>query len=127
MARQKKPGPPRTTGPGKAVGLRCHEDFLKQVDTWRANQPGLPTRPQAIIQLAELGLSHSPNRGRLSHTARAHASTMAAEVVEQLNDLSAPEGEQQKRKRRLIHGPREFREIRQDQHRERVPGSKAKR
>jgi hypothetical protein len=53
--------------------------------------------------------------------------TMAAEVVEQLNDLSAPEGEQQKRKRRLIHGPREFREIRQDQHRERVPGSKAKR
>jgi hypothetical protein len=54
---RKKPGPQRTTGPGLAVGLRCHEGFLKQVDAWRAAQTDLPTRPQAIIRLAELGLA----------------------------------------------------------------------
>ena len=57
MEKRKKPGPKPTTGPGKSVNVRCHESFLKQVDAWRATQPGLPTRPQAIIRLAELGLT----------------------------------------------------------------------
>ncbi len=128
MVKRKKPGPKPTTGPGTSVNVRCHEQFLKQVDTWRATEPDLPTRPQAIIRLAELGLSHSPKRGRLSHASRAHASALAAEVVDKLTDGTVHPEEQQKRKRKLIHGPREFRDVRQDQHKaEANPSPKAKR
>lgn len=63
----------------------------------------------------ELGLSDTSSNGRLNHTARAKASTLAGEVVDQLTDATAPEEEQQKWKCKLIHGPREFREIRRDQ------------
>jgi len=58
MARKrKKPGPPRTTGPGEQVKLRCHADFLQAVDAWRARQSREPvSRPKAIMQLAWLAL-----------------------------------------------------------------------
>ena len=53
---RKKPGPAKTTGSGKLVGLRCHPDFLSRVDNWREQQPDSPTRPQAIMRLADLWL-----------------------------------------------------------------------
>jgi hypothetical protein len=69
-----------------------------------------------------MGVSASSN-GQLSHEAHARASSLATEVVDKLTDATAPEEEQQKRKRKLIHGPREFRDVRQDQH---DPRDKAK-
>jgi hypothetical protein len=55
--RKKKPGPPRTTGPGKQVKLRCHSDFLNAVDEWRAKQNGNNiSQPRAIMKLAWLAL-----------------------------------------------------------------------
>ena len=48
--KRKKPGPPRTTGPGEQVKLRCHADFLQAVDEWRERQNGdKVSRPRAII------------------------------------------------------------------------------
>jgi hypothetical protein len=55
-ARKSGAGRPITTGPGKTVGVRCHAEFLKRIDQWRAEQPGGLTRPQAIRWLAEVGL-----------------------------------------------------------------------
>jgi hypothetical protein len=54
---KKRPvGRPRTTGIGTQIGIRCHADFLARVDGWQAkNAPDL-SRPQAIRQLAEIGL-----------------------------------------------------------------------
>lgn len=43
------------------------------------------------------------------------ASQLAAREIEGLRDKSQPAAEQQRRKRRLIRGPREFRDIREDQ------------
>jgi len=43
------------------------------------------------------------------------ASTLAAREIQNLGDKSQPLEEQQRRKRRLIRGPREFRDIRADQ------------
>ena len=55
--KRKKPGPPRTTGPGEQVKLRCHADFLLAVDEWRERQNGDKiSRPRAIMQLAWLAL-----------------------------------------------------------------------
>ncbi len=123
---QKKRGRP-ATGHDASTSIRLSADQRVRIDAWAATQPDSPPRSTAIRRLIDLGLSRSPKRGRLSHAARAQASAMAAEVVDQLNDASAPEEERQKRKRKLIHGPREFREMRQDQHRKDAPGGKVKR
>jgi hypothetical protein len=54
--RERQPGRPGVKGGGTVVGLRVSPEFLARVDQWRAAQPGVPTRPQAIIRLAERGL-----------------------------------------------------------------------
>jgi hypothetical protein len=54
--KRKKPGPPRTTGPGEQVKLRCHADFLRDVDAWIARNGGNISRQRAIMMLARLGL-----------------------------------------------------------------------
>ena len=100
------------------INVRIKRDLLASLDRWIEGIAGAElSRPEAIRRPVEMGLSHSPDRGRLSDAARAHASAMAGDVVDQLTDSMAPEEEQQQRKRKLIHGPREFREIRRDQHR----------
>jgi hypothetical protein len=43
------------------------------------------------------------------------ASQLAAREIDGLTDKSQPAAEQQRRKQRLIRGPREFRDIRDDQ------------
>jgi hypothetical protein len=106
--------------------LRLAPDLRKQMDQWASHQPDQPSMAEAIRRLVELGLSHAPKRGRLSHEARTKASAMAGETVDRLTDSSAPTEEQEKRKRRLIHGPMEFRDIRQDQSRAKLNARKGK-
>lgn len=50
-------GRPRTTGPGVQINVRWHADFLIRLDAWRAHRK----RPQAIKELAEIGLDHEEN------------------------------------------------------------------
>jgi hypothetical protein len=54
---RKKPGPPRTTGPGEQVVVRLHEPLISKVDAWRATQEDEPTRAEALRRLAERGLA----------------------------------------------------------------------
>jgi hypothetical protein len=53
---RKRRGRPTTTGKGKLIGLRCHKPFLAAVDEWREEQDEKPSRPAAIVRLAEVGL-----------------------------------------------------------------------
>jgi hypothetical protein len=55
----KRHGPGRTwaTGVGTLVGVRCDQEFLGRLDQWRALQTYKPTRPKAILWLAEMGLA----------------------------------------------------------------------
>jgi hypothetical protein len=113
---------------GMSINVRLKSDQLASLDRWIAGLSGAKlSRAEAIRRLVDLGLSHASPKGRLSNEARAHAHAMAAKVVDQLSDSTAPEEEQQKRKRRLIHGPREFRDVRKDQHPHAAPAPKAKR
>lgn len=57
MAKKRKPGRPRTTGKGHLVAVRCHKPFLAAIDEWREEQEAKPSRPAAIIRLAEIGLT----------------------------------------------------------------------
>lgn len=52
---RRKPGPP-ATGLGTPVQVRCQDELLKAIDDWRADQRPIPSRPEAIRQLAEIGL-----------------------------------------------------------------------
>jgi hypothetical protein len=88
---------------------------MAAIDAWALKQPDKPGRPAAIRRLVKqaLGrpvLKRAPNK----ETAR-KASTLAAREIENLGDTSQPLEEQQRRKRTLIRGPKEFREIRADQ------------
>ncbi len=38
------------------IGVRVDEEFLKLIDAWRKKQDDLPSRPEAIRRLVEIGL-----------------------------------------------------------------------
>ena len=57
--RQKKRGRGRPVTTGMAIVVRCHDDFLRRIDRWVAQQEDKPSRPEAIRRLAELGLGTS--------------------------------------------------------------------
>jgi hypothetical protein len=111
---RKKRGRGRPKVGAVPVIVRLLPDQAIRLDKWRGAQTDHPGRPEAIRRLLERGLSKStpsvlPNK----ETAR-KASTLAAREIENLGDTSQPLEEQQRRKRHLIRGPREFREIRAD-------------
>ena len=54
---RKKPGPPRTTGPGEPVLVRLQQPLLGNIDAWSAAQADAPTRAKSLRRLAEAGLA----------------------------------------------------------------------
>lgn len=84
------------------------------VDEWAAAQHDKPARSEAIRQLVEIGLSRSKPRGATSVASAERAVELAAKAVDTLIDpATAPEDKAQ-RKRRLIKGPSDFRDVRAD-------------
>ncbi len=64
--------------------------------------------------MIEVALS-APEPKQLSPKAAAKASEMAGHQIDKIANPAMPEEERRARKRRLIKGPREFRDIRGDQ------------
>lgn len=102
-----------TTGTGLLIGMRWHASVLEKIDEWRHRQNDAPSRTEAIRRLVELALAGVPPKAR-SPKARSKALALAEEQIEKLIDPSAPDEERQQRKRRLLKGPREFREMRDE-------------
>ena len=95
------------------VLVRLLPDQAAKLDKWRKGLPDSPGRPEAIRRLLEENL---PMRSRVHGGGGAHrASELAAKTLETFVDESRPAFEHQRAKRRLIHGPKEFRDIRADQ------------
>ena len=111
---KKKQGRQRATSPGTVVRLRCHQQFVAAVDRWRRHQEDKPSRSTAIVQLAKKGLAGLRPIKRTSPKTAAKAAELAAEEIDRMTDQSASVEEQAIRKRRLLKGPREFRDIRED-------------
>jgi hypothetical protein len=105
-----RPATGRFSDPVSAIRLSA--DIKARIDKWAAKQPDNPARSEAIRRLIEYGLSHAKPHGRPSHHARAHASALASQTIDGLMDRTAPTEEQEKRKRKLIKGPLEFRDLR---------------
>ena len=94
-----------------ALEMRLGRSFLETVDEWRRKQKGLPSRAEAIRRLVERGLANQPAR-QLNKGAKRKAAKMAGREIDRLGDQTATREERARRKRRLIKGPREFRDIR---------------
>jgi hypothetical protein len=97
------------------VNTRFPPDELAKLDTWRKAQPKpLPSRPEAIRRLVELGLSGSPSSRPHSPKALSKSADMAHDALDRQADQTATPEEQARRKRRLVKGPKEFRDMRKD-------------
>src|SRR6516162_9244405 len=110
MAARTKKGR-RTTGHDAVATIRLSSELRESVDAWAAKQSGKPARAEAILRLVELGLETTRRRESAPNRA-AKASEMAAQEIDRISDPSATKEERQLRKRRLIKGPKEFRDIR---------------
>jgi hypothetical protein len=118
---RKKRGPP-ATGKGMLIGVRLQPTALGQVDRWAHSQKDNPSRPEAIRRLLDLALAKtstelrtepdSPHRAGMRAKKAADASEMASHELNRMGDPSATDEERQLRKRRLMKGPKEFRDIR---------------
>jgi hypothetical protein len=101
----------RTTGHDALTTIRLSSELRERVDAWAAKQRDKPVRPEAIFRLVELGLETTHRRQSLLNRAT-KATEMAAQEIDRLSDPSATDEERQLRKRRLIKGPKELRDIR---------------
>lgn len=53
----KKPSKGRPKVDSEAVNVRIERPWLTVLDTWRSEQTDLPTRPEAIRRLIQIGLN----------------------------------------------------------------------
>jgi hypothetical protein len=97
------------------MSLRMPPALTKAVDAWASSQDGQPSRSKAFRRLVELGLAASAPAGPHSPKAHAKSAALAHEAIDQHTDQTATPEEQANRKRRLLKGPGEFRELRRDQ------------
>jgi len=95
------------------VLVRLLPDQADRLDRWRKGLADSPGRPEAIRRLLEQNLPGA--RRAHGHTEAHKASELAAKTIEGLADKSRPPAEHARAKRHLIHGPKEFRDIRGDQ------------
>jgi hypothetical protein len=88
--------------------------LLGELDAWIADQEPRPSRPEAIRKFVEWGLARSSAFRSGGKRKAQRASQLADRAAEQVVDKSMSVEEQERRKRALIKGPKEFREIRED-------------
>ena len=102
---------PREQEPFSAI--RLASKLTSAIDKWgEAN--GVTSRSEAIRRLLELGLAASQPLHRRNLEAASKALELAAQELDKLIDPSTSDEERKMRKRRLLRGPKEFRDMRGD-------------
>jgi len=95
--------------------MRVTASFMKTVDEWRRKQRDLPPRAEAIRRLVERGAGVTSAPRQRSKESRHKAAELAGREIDRLGDHGLTGEEKATRKRRLIKGPKEFRDVRGDQ------------
>ena len=111
---KKKRGRP-ATGRDPVTAIRLPEDLRVRVEAWATKQRDTPSRSEAIRRLVEIGLAGARAARPTNKKSAAKAAGLAGGMIDHLSDRSAPVDVREQRKRRLIKGPSEFREMRTDQ------------
>ena len=114
MKPRKKRGPP-PTGKGTPIMVRIQPRQLSTLDTWIKQQDATLSRPEAIRRLTEKGLAGTIALRKRGAGTSPKAAEMAGREIDRLADQSVGGDERASRKRRLVSGPKEFRDMRGDQ------------
>jgi Arc/MetJ-type ribon-helix-helix transcriptional regulator len=110
--------PKKKGGVHPVTAVRLSPEAGVAVDQWATRQDDKPSRSEAIRRLVELGLTVK-TRSAPSERQRAALADLASKAIDSLTVRTADSDEKASRKRRLIKGPEEFREVRVDR-----PGKK---
>jgi hypothetical protein len=92
--------------------MRASDEFLRSIDRWRRKQKDQPARAEAIRRLVEQALAAAALSAPAKAGSRRKAAELAGRAVDALGDQTATVEERAQRKRHLIKGPREFRDVR---------------
>jgi hypothetical protein len=95
------------------IGIRLSPDKRQAVEAWAKTALDKPSLSEAVRRLVELGLA-SAHRSASRIKKAMEASEMAGQEIDRLVDPSATDQERLQRKRRLIRGPKEFRDFRRN-------------
>jgi Arc/MetJ-type ribon-helix-helix transcriptional regulator len=98
---------------GKLIAIRLPREMIVKIDEW-VKRSGAESRSETIRHLLELALAGSRGMPRPNARGASKASDMAGQVIDKLGDPTATSQERQTRKRRLLEGPKEFRNIRRN-------------
>ena len=117
----KRPSNRLEGGQDLTMAIRFPTKLRGAVVKWAEKQPNTPQIPAAVRRLVELGLaaeqaateSKSTKRARNSNQ-QARASEMAGRVIDDMIDGGTTDEDKVYRKRRLIKGPDEFQNVRDD-------------
>jgi len=98
-----------------ATTVRLSRNLLKRIDRWIADQDSSISRSEALCHLAKSALNRAgiPSKAARSNRSAERAAGMASDMIDSLADQSATHEDREYRKRRLVKGPSEFREMRQ--------------
>jgi hypothetical protein len=107
----KKDRAPTPEEPFSAIQLSTN--LTAAIDKW-AEAKGITSRSEAIRRLLELGLASSKPLRQRNFETSSKALELAAQELDKLADPSTPNEERKTRKRRLLRGPKEFRDVRGD-------------
>jgi hypothetical protein len=104
-AMEHRPERARSCAWGLLAFITVDHQMIDAIEKWRGKQRPIPNASEAIRKLVEIGLASA-------HRAVLARQRWRARKIDHLGDPSATDEERQLRKRRLIKGPKEFRDIR---------------
>jgi hypothetical protein len=110
MARKQRGRPANGQYPVTAV--RLPPELKSKVGTWANRQKDKPSLSKAIRQLLENALAGTAAPSQSDKGRTRLAANLAAREIDQLGDKAATGEERASRKRRLLSGPKEFRDMR---------------
>ena len=98
------------------IPIRLPNELINQIDEWGAER-GM-TRSESIRRWIKNRVDERwrplKQKSASRTQTRAKAAALAAETLDRHTDQAAPPEEQASRKRKLLKGPKEFRDLRKD-------------
>jgi hypothetical protein len=98
------------------MGFRADDATRGAIVKWAENQADKPTLSEAIRRLVEIGLGAAPfakRKSPLAHNAK-RAAELAAMAIDGVIPRGTPSEERKARKRKVLEGPSDVREVRRD-------------
>jgi hypothetical protein len=96
------------------MGFRASPTLRASVVQWAKSQADNPSLSEAIRRLVELGLTVKTRQKQSTRARAERAKALAGKVIDSFSTDGADVEETASRKRRLLKGPEEFRDIRVD-------------